>query len=412
MSGDQNLRIAFVHPDLGIGGAEQLVVNYALALQKKGHYVKIYTPFHDPNHCFKETKDGTIDVEVRGGIFPQTIFKKFWTLCAIIRMILCSLYVCLYGGKFDLIIVDQVSVCVPIIRLFNRKVIFYCHYPDKLLCVDRSSFAKKFYRFFLDFFEEITTGCANLILVNSLYTKEVFALNFKLLNKLGVSPKVLYPAIDLAKFDKVEPATEFMSKVNQPYFFSLNRYERKKNVALAIEAYAELKKQDPSTKYKLVIAGGYDPRIPENVEHLEELKQVVKKNNLVEGKDVQFYCSVSDAERGNLLRSSFCVLYTPENEHFGIVPTEAMYSKKPVIACNSGGPKESVLDGKTGYLLAQDAKLWGAKMLYLTQNENKAKELGEAGKKNVEDRFGMTSFANQTHEYALTVSSKKKVKTA
>jgi len=264
----------------------------------------------------------------------------------------------------------------------------------------------------LDFFEEITTGCANLILVNSLYTKEVFALNFKLLNKLGVSPQVLYPAIDLAKFDKVEPATEFMSKVNQPYFFSLNRYERKKNVALAIEAYAELKKQDPSTKYKLVIAGGYDPRITENVEHLEELKQVVKKHNLIEGKDVQFYCSVSDAERGNLLRSSFCVLYTPENEHFGIVPTEAMYSKKPVIACNSGGPKESVLDGKTGYLLAQDAKQWGAKMLYLTQNENKAKELGEAGKKNVEDRFGMTSFANQTHEYALSVSAKKKAKTA
>ncbi len=26
----------------------------------------------------------------------------------------------------------------------------------------------------------------------------------------------------------------------------------------------------------------------------------------------------------------------------GIVPVEAMYAGKPVIACNSGGPKESV----------------------------------------------------------------------
>ena len=37
-------------------------------------------------------------------------------------------------------------------------------------------------------------------------------------------------------------------------------------------------------------------------------------------------------------------------EHFGIVPVEAMYSYRPVIACNSGGPKESVLHEQTGFL--------------------------------------------------------------
>ena len=31
-----NLRIAVVHPDLGIGGAERLIVDAALELQKKG----------------------------------------------------------------------------------------------------------------------------------------------------------------------------------------------------------------------------------------------------------------------------------------------------------------------------------------------------------------------------------------
>jgi hypothetical protein len=28
------------------------------------------------------------------------------------------------------------------------------------------------------------------------------------------------------------------------------------------------------------------------------------------------------------------VVYTPVNEHFGIVPLEAMYARRPVIACN------------------------------------------------------------------------------
>jgi alpha-1,3/alpha-1,6-mannosyltransferase len=34
-------RVVFLHPDLGIGGAERLVVDAALALQTKGHQVKI-----------------------------------------------------------------------------------------------------------------------------------------------------------------------------------------------------------------------------------------------------------------------------------------------------------------------------------------------------------------------------------
>jgi len=59
--------------------------------------------------------------------------------------------------------------------------------------------------------------------------------------------------------------------------------------------------------------------------------------------------SISNDERKFLLKNAEAVLYTPENEHFGIVPCEAMYCSVPVIADNSGGPKESVGEG-CGYL--------------------------------------------------------------
>jgi alpha-1,3/alpha-1,6-mannosyltransferase len=71
------LRIAFIHPDLGIGtkyssdahvpklilfigGAERLVVDAAVGLQRLGHTVEIYTSHHDPAHCFDETRDGAL----------------------------------------------------------------------------------------------------------------------------------------------------------------------------------------------------------------------------------------------------------------------------------------------------------------------------------------------------------------
>ena len=50
--------IVFVHPDLGIGGAERLVIDAAVGLQSAGHKVTILTSHCDPKHCFEEARDG------------------------------------------------------------------------------------------------------------------------------------------------------------------------------------------------------------------------------------------------------------------------------------------------------------------------------------------------------------------
>jgi len=49
---------------------------------------------------------------------------------------------------------------------------------------------------------------------------------------------------------------------------SLNRYERKKDIKLAIEAFGLLPKHLSESNY-LVIAGGYDEQVAENVEHFK-----------------------------------------------------------------------------------------------------------------------------------------------
>jgi alpha-1,3/alpha-1,6-mannosyltransferase len=44
------------------GGAEKLVVEVALTLQRRGHQVQIYTAFHDSSEdrCFQATRDGML----------------------------------------------------------------------------------------------------------------------------------------------------------------------------------------------------------------------------------------------------------------------------------------------------------------------------------------------------------------
>ena len=51
--------IIFFHPDLGIGGAERLIIDAAVGLQELGHKVTIFTSHRNPQHCFEEARDGT-----------------------------------------------------------------------------------------------------------------------------------------------------------------------------------------------------------------------------------------------------------------------------------------------------------------------------------------------------------------
>jgi len=138
-----------------------------------------------------------------------------------------------------------VSAPLPILRLFGRRSLFYCHFPDKLLCVERKSVIKKIYRAILDFIEEICLSFANLILVNSNFTKEIYYKSFKLLKKFGKNPHVLYPAINLEKFNQKiseEAEKKFKVELSIPFFLSINRYERKKNISLALNAFSEFLK--------------------------------------------------------------------------------------------------------------------------------------------------------------------------
>lgn len=71
-----NMRVTFVHLDLGIGGAERLVVDCGLALQQAGHTVDFITSHHDESHCFPET-ESQLPVTVRAPSLNFAAWRAF-----------------------------------------------------------------------------------------------------------------------------------------------------------------------------------------------------------------------------------------------------------------------------------------------------------------------------------------------
>ncbi|XP_057431785.1 uncharacterized protein LOC130724543 [Lotus japonicus] len=397
------MNIAIIHPDLGIGGAERLIVDAAVELASHGHNVHVFTAHHDRNRCFEETVAGTFPVTVYGSFLPRHIFYRLHALCAYLRCLFVAFCVLFMWPSFDVILADQVSVVIPILKLKrSTKVVFYCHFPD-LLLAQHTTFVRRMYRKPIDYVEEITTGMADLVLVNSNFTKSTFANTFKQLDAKGIRPAVLYPAVNVDQFN--EP-TSF--RLN---FLSINRFERKKYIELAISAFSMLcspngvlKNQD-TTDASLIVVGGFDKRLKENVEYLEELKNLAEREGV--SNQIRFITSCTTAERNALLSECLCVLYTPKDEHFGIVPIEAMAAYKPVIACNSGGPVESIKNGETGFLCDPTPQKFASAMASLINDPQGAERMGREARRHVVESFSTKTFGERLNRYLVDIHREK-----
>ena len=364
-------RIAVLHPDLGIGGAERLIVDVIHAAMIDNPDTTVWTNHYDPNHCFADTKD--LKIEQRGTKLPRGIFGFGHILCSLFSFLWLTICAA-FQSKADIFIVDIISAWLPILKLLcpKAKIIFYCHFPD-LRLASHKSLIRKIYRLPFDWIETFGIKRADIIYVNSNFTSGVVRQEYG-----NIPTKVLYPCVDTSRQVARTPS-------KTPLYVSLNRYERKKDHALAIKALAEVIKELPEAK--LVIAGGYDDRVTENVEHYKELDELAKSLGVAE--NVELQRSISDDDKWKLIASATALLYTPQNEHFGIVPIEAQNSGTPVIACNSGGPLETCACSGC-HICKPTTEDFAKAMIETYKQKDYDKELRENAR-----RFGFDSFHDQ-----------------
>lgn len=147
----------------------------------------------------------------------------------------------------------------------------------------------------------------------------------------GVNPPVIYPPVK---------TSDYKFRCYGDFWLSVNRLYPEKRIELQVEVFRRFPEE------KLVIVGGYAKG-----DHAERYAKAIVKQA---PKNVEFLGEIQENHLIDLYSKCKGLICTAKDEDFGMTPVEAMASGKPVVAVDEGGFRESIIDGKTGFLVKAD----------------------------------------------------------
>lgn len=194
------------------------------------------------------------------------------------------------------------------------------------------------------------------------------------LYRKGPGMRLLHPGID---WSAIRPSDTF-----EPMLLIPGRIMWTKNIEFALEAFLRARLPAP---WKVVVAGFVDAKS-------QGLLGALKRRFSAADR-VEFLVAPSDETLHALYQRASAILFPPLNEDWGIVPLEAMAHGKPVVAMDAGGPQESLVHGKTGWLLPPDPDRWAEVLREISANEPKLRVLGKQGRERAA-RYDWSSFVD------------------
>jgi alpha-1,3/alpha-1,6-mannosyltransferase len=388
MTGDRPLKVAFVRPGLGIGGAERLVVDAALELGARGHAVTLFIGDRQEAQL-DEVRAGRLRVVAVGRFLPAHVAQRGRAPASIARAAWAARALRRSMPDVDVVVCDAVPHVIPVVRrLVRAPVVCYCNFPDLLLTPRRRRGLYALYRAPIDRLEAAGLGAAARVLVNSRFSASVVQATFPRLSADRI--EILYPGVAVGETPPPPaPAGEML-------VLSVNRFDPGKNLALAVDALAGLRARLAPAAFaavRLVLAGHLDARLAEARALATELEQRAARLGLAG--HVALVRSPSDAEVHALFARAACVVYTPVAEPFGLGPLEAMAAARPVIAVNHGGPTETIVHGRTGWLAEPQPDAFADALARVLGDTNAARRMGEAGWAHVRAQFSRRAFGDR-----------------
>jgi trehalose synthase len=169
---------------------------------------------------------------------------------------------------------------------------------------------------------------------------------------------------------------------NRPLAVQISRFDPWKDPLGVIDAYRLAREEVPGLQ--LVMAGSMAADDPEGMEYLTQTR-------VHAGPDPDIHL-LTDAEGvlapevNALQQGADVVIQKSTREGFGLVVTEGMWKRRPVIGGNVGGITLQIEDGVSGFLVDSPAQC-AARLVELLRDPVLSTEMGEAARLRVRDRF-------------------------
>lgn len=169
---------------------------------------------------------------------------------------------------------------------------------------------------------------------------------------------------------------------SRPLLVQVSRFDPWKDPLGVIDAYRIVKERVPEVQLALVGSmASDDPEgwdyYDKTVRHAGEDYDIRILHNFhgVENREVNAFQAAADV-----------VIQKSTREGFGLVVTEAMWKRKPVIGGDVGGIPLQVVDGKTGFLV-DSVEACADKVLYLLENPAEKEKMGQSAREHVRRHF-------------------------
>lgn len=318
-------KIALIHDYLReYGGAERVLEE----LHQLFSEAPVYTAFVD-QQSLGDNWQRFSDWEIHQTFLSKIpLIKKTFSP---LRVLAARAFAKLDLSEFDIVLSSSNAYMAKAARASkdNAKHFCYCHTPPRVLY---GYTAKSHWRdrAITRFFGELINHYMRFVDFKSAQQVGVFIANSKetqsrIKKFYHRQSEVIYPPVKMVDVAR-DYLLEHKNFHKEAYYLYVNRLAWAKHPEIAVQAATDL-------NLALKVVGEGDM--------LPALKKMA-------GASVEFLGAVNDQFLAELYRGAKALIYPVEDEDFGMVPIEAMAWGTPMIAHFSGGPKETIINAKTG----------------------------------------------------------------